>query len=128
MRSVIQKENKQMRTIVSFLLFASLLFGCASFDKRINTIQTGDSKEKVIAILGEPEDRQFNGKNEAWQYCKTGTGFGMCGYRTIWFYEGRVTGINSYSMNCVGPGSCGAHFKTIKWEDAPDRTIEIRQR
>jgi hypothetical protein len=117
-----------MRTIVGFLVFVLLLPGCASFDKRINTIQAGDSKEKVIEILGDPEDRQFKGKDEALQYCKTGTGFGMCGYRTIWFYDGRVTGITSYSMKCVGPGSCGAHFKTIKWEDAPDHTIEIRQR
>ena len=116
-----------MRIIITFLLFALLLFGCA-FDQKFNTIQTGDSKEKVIGILGEPEDRQFQGKDEAWQYCKTGTGFGKCGYKTIWYYEDRVTGITSYSKNCFGPGSCGAYFKTIKWEEAPNRTIGIRQR
>ncbi len=116
-----------MRTTVGFLLFALLLFGCA-FNQKFNTIQIGDSQEKVMEIIGEPEDRQFKGKDEAWQYCRTGTGFAKCSYKTIWFYEGRVIGITSYSMVCVGPGSCGGYFKTIKWEEAPDRTIEMRQR
>jgi hypothetical protein len=114
-----------MRTIIIFLLFPLLLYGCA-FDQKFNTIQVGDSPQKVMEILGEPEDRQLRGKDEAWQYCVTGTGFAKCGYKIIWFYGGRVTGITSYTMVCVGPGSCGGYFKTIDWQEAPDRPIEIK--
>jgi hypothetical protein len=123
-------QGSDVKKLVFFvaLCFLVLLAGCASSFNRVNIIQPGETKEKVISILGEPEDRQFKGNDEAWQYCKTGTGFGMCGYKTIWFYGGRVTGITSYSMACAGFGSCTAHFRQIQWDNAPDRTIEIRER
>jgi hypothetical protein len=47
-------------------------------------------------------------------------------FRIIWFYDGKVTGIMSYKDHTPGT-SASAHFKPIRWEDAPDRTIEIRQ-
>jgi hypothetical protein len=117
-----------LRNFFGYSIVVSLLVGCASFDPKINTIQPGDTKEKITAILGEPEDRQFNGKSEAWQYCKTGTGFGKCGFKTIWFNDSRVTKVVSYSTDCAGFGSCTQHFKSIRWDDAPDHTIEIRER
>jgi hypothetical protein len=49
----------------------------------------GDDKQKVLFIMGSPGDRQFRGKDEAWQYGKTGAGFGYRDFPIIWFYDGK---------------------------------------
>ena len=77
--------------------------------------------------MGTPKDRQFQGKSEAWQYCATDySGFGADQYIVVWFYEGKVFGMTSYKNHMVG--NCESFFRTIKWEDAPDRSIEFRNR
>lgn len=38
-------------------------------------------------------------------------------YRIIWFYDGHVTGINSYK-DSTPASSCTGYFKSIRWEDA----------
>lgn len=113
--------------LVTFLLILLLLFACGTLDKKSVLINSGDNKEQVLKIMGPPDDRQFKGNDEAWQYCQTGAGFGYHDYRTIWFYNGKVTGVNSYKSTRPGV-SCVTDFKPIKWEEAPDRTIEIRNR
>ena len=70
--------------------------------------------------------RQFKGKNEALQFCTTGTSFGVSTYNIIWLYDGKVTGSNSYNLS--RPGMCSGHFQMINWDDAPDQIIEIRDR
>jgi len=77
--------------------------------------------------MGTPDDRQFKGDNEAWQYCQTGAGFGYHDYRVIWFYKGKVAGINSYKSTRPA-SSCVSDIKQINWEDAPDVSLEIRNR
>ncbi|WP_330147098.1 hypothetical protein [Shewanella oncorhynchi] len=51
-----------------------ILSGCGSLDKQSILVNAGDTKEQVLNIMGPPDDRQFQGKNEAWQFCKTGAG------------------------------------------------------
>ena len=34
-------------------------------------VDPGMNKEQVLNLLGAPGDRQFEGAQEAWQYCKT---------------------------------------------------------
>jgi hypothetical protein len=106
---------------------AVLLSACGSLEKKAVLINVGDPKEKVLAVMGAPDDRQIKGQNEAWQYCQTGAGFGYHDYRTIWFYQGAVTGINSYKSSRAG-ASCMTDIRALRWEDAPDRTIEVRHR
>lgn len=108
------------------ILIVFVLTGCASFDPAYTQIQPKQTRAEVIALLGTPEDRQFSGKNEAWQYCRTGTSFGVSGYRVVWFYDSKVTGLTNYSLR--RPGSCEAHFEPMKWENAPDKIIEVRNR
>ena len=79
------------------------------------------------ASEGKVNDRQLKGNNEAWQYCQTGAGFGYHDYRIIWFRAGKVTGLNSYKSSRAG-SSCVTDIKPIKWEEAPDATVEIRHR
>ena len=118
-----------MKTI-QFLLIAvaaTFLSACGTLEKKSVLINAGDSKEKVLSIMEPPGDRQFRGKDEAWQYGQTGAGFGYHDFRIIWFYDGKVTGITSYK-DYTPATSAAAHFKPIRWEDAPDRTIEFRVR
>jgi hypothetical protein len=116
---------KSIHAVVVFL--GMFLCACGSLEKKTVLINPGDDKQKVLSIMGPPGDRQFRGKHEAWQYGKTGAGFGYHDFRIIWFYDGKVTGITSYK-DYTPATSASAHFKPIRWEDAPDQTIEIRQR
>ncbi|MDT3273782.1 hypothetical protein Q4Q54_09810 [Shewanella sp. SP2S2-4] len=104
-----------------------ILSGCGSLDKQSILVNAGDTKEQVLNIMGPPDDRQFQGKNEAWQFCKTGAGFGYHDYRIFWFFDGKVTGVNTYKSTRPGV-SCVTDIKPINWEDAPDVTLEIRKR
>ena len=110
-----------------FIVFAVTIFGCGTLEKKSILINVDDDKQKVLSIMGTPDDRQMQGKNEVWQYCVTGAGFGYHDYRIIWFQNGLVTGITSYK-DTTPASSCTGHFKTIRWEDAPDHTIELRAR
>src|SRR5262249_15994572 len=104
-----------------------LLTACGTLEKKAVLLNLGDTKEQVLSVMGPPEDRQLKGENEAWQYCQTGAGFGYHDYRTIWVFQGKVTGINSYKSSRPA-SSCVTDIKPIRWEDAPNTTIEIRQR
>ena len=115
----------------SFVLAACLLAaGCGTGNikgmENSSSVEPGDSKQDVIAKLGEPGDRQFSGTDEAWQYCRTN--FRSSDYRVIWFANGRVTGLNTYTNSDTAGSLCGSHFRQVNWHDAPDRVIEIRER
>jgi hypothetical protein len=84
------------------LIAASFLTACGSLERKSIMLNVGDSKEQVLSVMGTPDDRQLQGENEAWQYCQTGAGFGYHDYRTIWFFRGKVTGINSYKSSRPG--------------------------
>jgi len=115
------KANK----IILIVFLAFLFQACGTLDSKTIHINAGDTKAKVIKILGVPEDRQIKNKQEAWQYCVSGAGFGYNDHKVIWLNSGRVTGITSYKT--YSPGCTGA-FKTVKWESAPDVVVETRSR
>lgn len=119
-----------MRQITWVLLLTLLGTGCGggALVKRSTSVNQGDTKEHVLSILGPPGDRQFNGKDEAWQYCRTGMSTDQ--FVVVWLYDGRVTGVTTYKKGSDAGyiGDCSQGFQTIRWEDAPDRTIEIRHR
>lgn len=118
-----------MKALNRILALALTVFlaACGSLEKKAVLLNPGDTKEQVLATMGTPDDRQLKGENEAWQYCQTGAGFGYHDYRTVWFQGGRVTGINSYKSTRPA-SSCVSDIRPIKWEEAPDSTIEIRKR
>ena len=117
-------------TFIKIIISTSILLicvSCGTLQKDAALVNFGDTKEGVLKIMGPPDDRQFKGKNEAWQYCQTGAGFGYHDYRIFWFYDGKVTGVNSYKSSRPG-SSCMTDLKPINWEDAPDITVEVRER
>ncbi len=112
--------------IYFYIFFLIILIqGCGTMDNKTILIDPGDPKQKIVEIMGAPYDRQFQGSKEAWQYCVSGAGFGYNDHKIIWFTNKRVTGITSYRTSRTG---CTGHVKTIRWEDAPDYTVEIRNR
>lgn len=108
------------------IVLALFLFGCANVQKRSTRINPGDSKEQIIEVMGEPENRQFKGNLEAWQYCDTS--FGRYNYSIVWLNSGIATGVNSYTNPGQPFNFCGAGFEPVRWENAPNQTIEIRNR
>jgi hypothetical protein len=116
--------------IVGLACLAAACASTANLLKTASLIERGDSRARVIQVLGAPADRQFSGDDEALQYCKTRfeyiLGDNQGQYAVVWLYKGVVTGITTYRDNPTG--SCANSFKTIHWEEAPDRTIEIRRR
>ena len=119
------KGNK-MKTII-YILATLVLVGCGSLEKKSILISNGDTKAHVIKVMGTPDDRQLRGKHEAWQYCQTGAGFGYHDYRVFWFYSGKVTGVNSYKSSRPA-SSCMTDIRQVNWENAPDITVEVRNR
>ena len=105
---------------------AFLLSGCGTLAKKAVLINPGDSKARVLEVMGPPGDRQFKGHDEAWQYCETDAGISYDDFRIVWFYDDRVTGLTSYKQSQFGV--CAGFFRSIRWENAPDHTIEIRDR
>lgn len=112
---------------LALVVAATFIAACGSLEKKAILINPGDTKDQVITALGTPDDRQLQGLDEAWQYCQTGAGFGYHDYRVVWFYDGRVTGLTSYKSTRPG-ASCRTDLQPIRWEDAPDASIEIRNR
>lgn len=110
---------------IYFIIFVVALFGCGTLEKKSILINIDDDKQKVLSIMGTPDDRQMQGKQEAWQYCISGAGFGYNDHRVVWFNNGYVTGITSYKSHQTG---CVSGIRQVRWEDAPDRTLELRVR
>ena len=90
-------------------------------------IDLGATQEHVRDILGAPQDRQFRGQQEAWQYCETG--FVQDTFVVVWFVESKLTGMRT-SKNAVGDRGffCSSHLPSIRWEDAPEVRSERQQR
>jgi len=119
-----------MKRILCAAVVPLLLGGCGNLDKKTAMIGPGDTKDQVVSVMGPPDDRQFKGSQEAWQYCKSGAGvapmFGYNDFRIIWIDQGKVSGITSNKSS--RPGNCMTEIKSIRWEEAPTASIEIRNR
>ena len=111
-------------------LLAAFLGGCGSINQatveRAAQVEAGMSKNEVAELLGPPGNRQFSGDNEAWQYCQTSILAAADKFIVIWFYRDEVTGLTSYTDSRFG--MCDSFFRSVNWEDAPDHTVEVRQR
>ena len=105
--------------------FLTLLSACGTLDNKTILLNTGDSKERVLEVMGKPQDRQISGSNEAWQYCVSGASFGSNDHKIVWLQSGLVTAISTYKSHADG---CTANMKQINWQSKPDSVIEIRNR
>jgi hypothetical protein len=98
------------------LVLSLFVAGCGTLDSKTILLNVGDSKERVLEVMGQPKDRQIHGQQEAWQYCVSGAGFGWNDHKIIWLNGGRVTGINSYRSSITG---CSGGIEPVRWGSAP---------
>ncbi len=116
-----------MRTIMlaAPLFIFLIISGCGTLDHKTILLNIGDSKERVLEVMGTPADRQIGRQQEAWQYCVSGAGISWNDHKIIWFTAGHVTGINSYRSYVSG---CTGGIQSVRFENAPDTVMEIRRR
>lgn len=112
------------------LLVAAAISGCAAINheviERSASVRPGMTEGEVISLLGEPGLREFSGSKSALQYCQTEVWGSRHKYAVIWINDDRVYGLTSYTQ--AATGSCQSKFMPVNWGNAPDSTIEIRNR
>ena len=109
-------------------LFIILLVGCTAQSKVMTNsakISAGMSKSELEELMGPPQNRQFEGTDEAWQYCATG--FETDHFVLVWLSGDTVTGMKTY-RNTEGFGTCDNFFRSVDWEESPDISVEVRER
>lgn len=115
---------------LTLFLPALILAACASQSPVMmasNQIENGMTAAQLQAIMGPPQNRQFSGNNEAWQWCATDyTGGAGDQYVLVWLRDNRVSGLERYTNTLLG--TCETYFRQIRFEDAPDATLEVRYR
>lgn len=118
-----------------FLLFIAILAtSCATSNmlvqKSIN-ISPGMTKNEVVAIMGNPSNRQFKTSDSGTVYeavqWDCGWHSGMTSDFTnrdmliVYFKNGKVTDLNNYVAYY-------GQVMTVRWEERPDYVIEKRDR
>jgi len=94
-----------------------IMLGCASTGKAVAQLEPGMSKQRVLAILGQPADRSFRDKDEALQYQEI-AGFGQCKYTTVWLRDGRLVGVSTRRGGSVA--GCGLGSQPVDWSQFPE--------
>ena len=116
-------RNSAVKALIAIAL-GFFILRCATHSETVpptSLIKAGMSKSEVVDILGPPENLQYKENIEAWQYCQVQRFNPVNKVLIVWVYEGRVTGVTTYQN--VGLGACGLYYKTIDWNDAPDKTV-----
>lgn len=110
---------------IALVLAVLLISGCFNFQNKVIQLSPGNSKSKVVEVMGSPDDSQFKEGVEVWQYFGV-VSFGSCDYRQLWFKESLLIGATSYRSACAG--GCSPCLRQIDWSKSPDKIIEIRNR
>ena len=109
------------------ILSIALLCGCGGSQLRTQaaTLNTGASKEAVIAQLGPPGNRSVSGRYEALQWCRTGLDATGDMYVSAILLDGRLYRITSENARVVKVGFCSAGYPPIDWGSMDGRvTVE----
>lgn len=117
---------KTIYALAAIYLLSLSCCGSVSIQQKSISINSGNTREEVIKIMGTPENRQTKRNLEAWQYCKTS--FGVYNFVIVWFADGKVSGTNTLNVDGKAFSFCTSEFRTIRWEDAPTISIEHRNR
>ncbi len=102
--------------LIAFLAVLSFGAACASTGRHVAQLEPGMSSQQVLSIMGQPADRSFQGKDEAWQYQEI-AGFGQCKYTTIWISDGKLIGVSTRRGGSVA--GCGLGSRPVDWREMP---------
>jgi hypothetical protein len=108
-----------MRTVLT-VISALFLIGCVATSENTDDaalIKVGMTNKEVKSILGPPGNYQSKNEQSAWQYCQTNRFSPVNDLILIYFYNRKVTAVQTYYN--AGFGACSALFKSIDWNDAP---------
>lgn len=115
-----------MKRILGLLCASAFVTTAHAADlKKLDDIAPGDTRDRVIEIMGRQGNRQLSGDSEALQWCKTGVFNNH--YALVVLRSGRVFTIRTTSTQGQS-GPCSQGFPTVDFETAPDQTIEVRNR
>lgn len=78
------------------------------------------------SALGSPQNRQFSGNLEVWQYCSNGFE-DTHRYVAVVFRGSNVVEQRSYTRSAFYD-ECTGKFETLVAEDRPDTILEVRRR
>lgn len=107
------------RRALYFVLCTVVLASCAGDQGKVpgqEKLHVGDSKDKLIRMMGSPEYRRGGGDGEVLQYCTTG--FANDAYRVYWMRGDKILAMTSYP-GVMQIGFCSSHFRPLTWNDAP---------
>ncbi len=117
----------RIKIYLSTLIIVFSLFGCTYFDliQKSAMIQKDQTMQEVFAVYGQPDNRQFMGEYEVWQYCQSRqmTNFGE--YVLVWFGKGIVIGVTNYHQS--SGSDCTDSFQKIDWYDIPGRPYDYKE-
>jgi len=105
--------------IVALMLILQACASQSAVVRKSATVRLGMSEAELRQVMGEPQNRQFKGKNEAWQYCSTTTPglrttiMSVFGFLMVLFPECKPIEITKF-------GNCENFFQTVNWQEAPD--------
>ena len=105
--------------IVALMLILQACASQSAVVRKSATVRPGMSVAELRQVMGNPQNLQFKGKNEAWQYCSTNyIGFEDDYYVLVWVFDGVVSGMQTYRNSKFG--NCENFFRAVNWEEAPD--------
>ena len=93
--------------------------------KKLDQIAPGDSRARVIEVMGPPGNRQLQDTREALQWCKSGLFTNYFGLVVL--HDGKVFSIKTANSGSEG-GSCSRGYPTIDWIIDPKKAVEIINR
>ncbi len=102
-----------MSKIITLASIVLLLSSCGSMQSKMDMLHIGDDKDRVINILGQPDDSVSNGDSVAWRYCVSGSEFGANDHRDIIFFKDELVKMYSYRTSVSG---CTRGFQPIRWQ------------
>lgn len=120
-------KKSVLRAVPAALLLVlslTMLAGCGPDRDEISygrELDTGDSKAKIIELLGDPQYRETGGGGEVLQYCNTG--FDLDVYRAFWVRDSRIIATKNYDRSGQ-IGLCSRFFQKLTWDDRPESRAE----
>jgi hypothetical protein len=102
---------------------AAVVTGATAWGAKLRTqdIKAGMPAERVLELLGQPKNRSFRERQEAWQYSRIAS-FGVCEYVTIWIDHDVVYAMNTDRTKAIGGCNDAPH---IDWGQHPPPTINV---
>jgi hypothetical protein len=107
----VKSPGKLFAAIAVWLVLVPIAIS-GSFEPKLRSLQTGQSKSDVQHIMGAPNYSKSEGDLDIWQYARI-SGFGRCEYIRIWFWKHSVTNVSTYKRASIA--GCSAGLRKVNW-------------